>query len=141
MKKKGFKHSGRTIYYIDGHGKDASFERWRVTLYYAPHYAETHFLQNEAEYNAFIANRLQHTYADFSEFCADAVAEGLKDDYCDNQLTAYRMTTDKGHVWETNMAAGITIEDAEAYFFGQRVDVGSYPVENMQTVVNVERIR
>ena len=32
---------------MDLHGKDASFNRWRVILYYAPHQGKTHFEPTE----------------------------------------------------------------------------------------------
>ena len=66
--KSGFWHNGRTIYYLDDHGKDVSFERWRVCGYYAPHYAETIFHDTEAEHFLFIESRKQHCYDDYMEF-------------------------------------------------------------------------
>ena len=36
-----------------------------------------------------------------------------------NPLTAYTVTMSDGSFYTTNMAAGITLEEARAYFFGQ----------------------
>lgn len=38
-------------------------------------------------------------------------------------LTAWRITYDNGDVEEINMAAGVTPEQARAYFIGQRFEV------------------
>ena len=78
MNKPGFAHNGRVIYFIDGHGKDASFERWRAILYYATNYAETHFLDSEAEYTRFIEDRSGFTYHSYEGFRADAERTGLR---------------------------------------------------------------
>lgn len=51
---KGFKYGNETIFFIEAQGKDRSFPRWRVTLYYKPHMAKTHFLPSEAEYERFL---------------------------------------------------------------------------------------
>ena len=55
-------------------------------------------------------------------------------------LTSYKITYADGSTTSTNMAAGVTLEDAKAYFIGERFDLGVYPVENMQTAVKVEVI-
>lgn len=81
MKYPGFTHNERTIYFIDAKGKDISFNRWRVALYYAPHYAETHFVDSEANYNRFIESKLPATYQDYNDFRADAIKEGLRDNF------------------------------------------------------------
>ena len=53
----------------------------RVALYCAPHYAETHFLDSEANYNHFIESNLSATYQDYDDFRADAIKEGLRDNF------------------------------------------------------------
>uniref|UniRef100_A0A6M3J560 Uncharacterized protein n=1 Tax=viral metagenome TaxID=1070528 RepID=A0A6M3J560_9ZZZZ len=52
--KLGFLFNGKQIYFIDGQGKDISFDRWRVSLYYEPGFAETHFLPSQIEYDDFM---------------------------------------------------------------------------------------
>ncbi len=37
----------------------------------------------------------------------------------EKRLTAYRVTMSDGSSYETSMAAGITLEEARAYFIGQ----------------------
>ena len=71
MKHKGFVHDGKRIYFIDPRGKDASFDRWRVTLYYDKDYASTAFFRNETEYQDFLAKNMPLTYEDYKEFGAD----------------------------------------------------------------------
>lgn len=56
-------------------------------------------------------------------------------------LTAYKITYADGSTTSTNMAAGVTLEDAQKYFIGQRFDLGAYPVENMQEAIKVEQIK
>jgi hypothetical protein len=56
-------------------------------------------------------------------------------------LTAYRITYSDGSTSSTNMAADVTLEDAEKYFIGQWFNLGMYGIkENMQTAVKVEVI-
>lgn len=55
-------------------------------------------------------------------------------------LTAYKITYSDGTEISINMAADVTLPDAVKYFVGQRFDVGSYPVENIQTATMVEEI-
>lgn len=55
-------------------------------------------------------------------------------------LTAYRITYADGSQSTTNMAAGVTLDDAKAYFIGQRFDLGVYPEERMVEAVDVEQI-
>lgn len=55
-------------------------------------------------------------------------------------LTSYKTTYTDGSTTLTNMAAHITLADAEKYFIGQCFDLGAYPVENMQLAVKVEQI-
>jgi hypothetical protein len=62
----------RRIYFIDGRGKDISFNRWRVTLYYDGNFAATHFLTSEIEYNSFIKRNSPACYGDYSDFRDDA---------------------------------------------------------------------
>lgn len=50
-------------------------------------------------------------------------------------LPAYRMTTESGYTWETNMAAGITLKDAEKYFLGKLVTISEYPDEHLAEIV------
>jgi hypothetical protein len=81
MKKQGFTHGKRRIYYIEAKGKDISFSRWRVELFYAPHYAETFFLADKEAYNNFIENHNAHTYATYQDFRIDAETNRLRDIY------------------------------------------------------------
>jgi hypothetical protein len=55
-------------------------------------------------------------------------------------LTAYKITTEKGVSWSTSMAAGVTLEDAEKYFIGQRFGMGIDDNEDMQTAISVEKL-
>ncbi len=50
------------VFYLDPQGKDISFERWRITLYYAPNFAKTHFEPNEEAYNMFLAEHKEGCY-------------------------------------------------------------------------------
>jgi len=53
-------------------------------------------------------------------------------------LSAYRVTLSDGSSYETNMAAGITLEEARAYFIGQRFE---QPDETtILTAIAVEQI-
>ncbi len=57
-------------------------------------------------------------------------------------LTAYKITTAGGKSWTTNMAAGITLEDAKKYFIGHQFNVGMYGFnEDMQTAIEVEEVK
>ena len=55
-------YPGKRFVFIDPHGKDISFERWRVCLYYAPHYAVTHFLPDELASQRFLADYAGQCY-------------------------------------------------------------------------------
>ena len=55
-------------------------------------------------------------------------------------LTAYRIIYEDGSTSETNMAAGVTLEDAQKYFIGKYFNLGVFPVEKMVQAVNVEVI-
>ena len=69
-KMKGFEFEGKRIYFMDGRGKDISFERWRVSLYYNHHQAATHFLPSQAEYDAFLTEHQADCYDDYDKFRA-----------------------------------------------------------------------
>lgn len=56
-------------------------------------------------------------------------------------LTAYKITYADGSTTSASMAAGVTLEDAKAYFIGKQFGLGVYPAENMQEAVNVEQIK
>jgi len=57
------------------------------------------------------------------------------------ELTAFEITYSDGSVSRTNMAAGVTLEEAQEYFIGKRFDVGMYGIkENMQEAVKVTRL-
>jgi len=56
------------------------------------------------------------------------------------ELTAYEITYENGEKIQTSMAATVTLEDAQRYYLGKRFDLGAFPVENMQTAINVKRI-
>ena len=68
MERKGFRFEGKRIYFMDGRGKDISFERWRVSLYYEPHKAATHFLTSQAEYDTFLTTHRPVCYQDYQEY-------------------------------------------------------------------------
>ena len=72
MKNPGFFFDGRKIYFIDPHGKDISFERWRVCLYYDRNHASTAFFDTEEEYTKFLSEHMSKCYSDFLEFQKDA---------------------------------------------------------------------
>lgn len=57
-------------------------------------------------------------------------------------LTAYKITYADGTEISTNMAAGITLEDAEKYFLGKHFDIGgSGELDNIQIAVKVEELK
>ena len=64
----GFKHENRIIKFIEPKGKDISFPRWRVCLYYAPNFALTHFESTEADYNKFLADHAGECFTDYITF-------------------------------------------------------------------------
>ena len=66
--KKGFGYKGKMIYYIDRLGKDISFERWRLDLYYDRNHAKTVFFSSEEEYNDFVEKNSYNCYEDFTMF-------------------------------------------------------------------------
>lgn len=71
MIKEGFKYEGKRIYFIDGEGKDISFERWRATLYYEPNYAVTVFFDTPNDYNMFLQSHDSQCYKDYTDFVKD----------------------------------------------------------------------
>lgn len=66
----GFRHEGKRIFFIEGKGKDISFERWRVTLYYEPHLAKTFFFPSEKAYETFLRENLPKTFEHYEDFRA-----------------------------------------------------------------------
>ncbi len=58
------------IYFIEAKGKDASFNRWRVVLYYAAHLAKTAFFYTEQAYSAFLAEYQPKCYQDYDQYRA-----------------------------------------------------------------------
>ncbi len=66
--KTGFMFEDKRIHFIDGHGKDISFNRWRVILYYRPGFALPHFLDSQVEYDNFINKYQPFYYEDYSVF-------------------------------------------------------------------------
>jgi len=50
-------------------------------------------------------------------------------------LTAYRVTYDNGDVENVNMAAGVTLQQAQAYFVGQRFEITE---TTFRTAIKVE---
>ncbi len=66
--KTGFLFEDKQIYFMEGRGKDISFSRWRVTLYYAPNFALTHFLPTQSEYDNFLAQHQPLCYHDYDAF-------------------------------------------------------------------------
>jgi hypothetical protein len=55
-------------------------------------------------------------------------------------LTTYKIAYRDGSTSVTNMAAGITLPDAQNYFLGRYFDLGVYPEERMVQAVQVEAI-
>ena len=43
------------IYYVEPKGKDVSFNRWRVCLYYKRGFAKTVFFNSQAKYDEFLS--------------------------------------------------------------------------------------
>jgi hypothetical protein len=75
MTKPGFTYidegTERRIFYIEKRSKDISFNRWRLTLYYAPGFAATALFNSQAEYDRFCSDNEPFTYSDFNEFQRD----------------------------------------------------------------------
>ena len=57
-----------------------------------------------------------------------------------NTIPAFEITYSNGQKTRTEMAKGITLEQAQDYYIGKRFDLGAYPVEDMQTAIKVEQI-
>ncbi len=55
-------------------------------------------------------------------------------------LTTYKITYGNGMTTVTSMAAGITLDEARAYYIGQWFDLGINDREDMQQAVDVEEI-
>ena len=70
-KKQGFVFGDHRIYFTEGKGKDISFDRWRMCLYYEPHLALTEFFRTEKAYNEFLANSKKCSYESYAEFRSD----------------------------------------------------------------------
>jgi hypothetical protein len=71
IKTEGYKHNQRIIFFIDPRGKDISFGRWRVHLYYHPNYAETFFLNSQEEYEKYLSKHEPLCYESYEKFCSD----------------------------------------------------------------------
>jgi len=71
MKYPGFELYTKRIYYIDARGKDISFDRWRVCLYYAGNMAATYLFETEQEYLDFIERHSPSCYSDYEDFRKD----------------------------------------------------------------------
>jgi len=76
--KTGFKYQGMNIYYLDLLGKDISFERWRINLYYKPNYAYTEFFVSEKDYYYFFDIHKKQCYSDYAEFCKWWESQSIK---------------------------------------------------------------
>ena len=51
-------------------------------------------------------------------------------------LKTVKVTTDSGYTYETNVSEQSTKESINDYFVGNRIDIGVFPVERMETVVS-----
>lgn len=58
-----------------------------------------------------------------------------------SDLTAYKITTESGYSWSTDMSATTTLEKAQDYFLGQMFNIGSYPEEIMDMAMKVEKLK
>lgn len=56
-------------------------------------------------------------------------------------LPAYRITYTNGQQIVTSMAAGVTLEEAKAYYIGHEFNLGEVDQDNMQTAVAVEQVQ
>jgi len=72
--KKGFNFNDQfggtqhNIFFIDKQGKDVSFERWRMSLYYKPNFATTAFFKSEKEYDSFYEKHSPNCYSNYDDF-------------------------------------------------------------------------
>lgn len=64
--------SGHRAYFLEGHGKDISFDRWRVSAYYAPNLAETLFFPSDDDYQRFLRDAEGRVYTDFGDYRIDS---------------------------------------------------------------------
>jgi hypothetical protein len=72
----GFNYGGQPIFFTEGKGKDVSFNRWRVCLYFAPCFALTEFFDTQEAYDAFLVEAAKHTFPTYAEYRAHADASG-----------------------------------------------------------------
>ena len=54
-------------------------------------------------------------------------------------MEAYKVTTEKGITWSTSFNG--TLKDAENYFLNKYFNVGQYPKEDMQKVIEVLKVK
>lgn len=64
----GFNYGGKQIYFVEPHGKDISFPRYRASLYYDGCLAMTEFFHTQEAYEAFMAEAKKHTFAEYADF-------------------------------------------------------------------------
>jgi hypothetical protein len=69
----GFNYNGKRIYFLDSHGKDISFPRWRVILFYARNFGETVFFPSQKEHDDFITSQHQYCYDTYEAFAASGI--------------------------------------------------------------------
>jgi hypothetical protein len=74
--REGFNYDGARIFFVEAKGKDISFERWRVCLYYAPCLALTAIFNTKDGYDAFLDESAKHTFPTYAEYRAHADASG-----------------------------------------------------------------
>ena len=55
------------IYFIEARGKDISFDRWRVCLYYRAGFAKTMFFYTASRYKAFLEKYNPLCFQDYEE--------------------------------------------------------------------------
>ena len=70
----GFNYGGNHIFFVEAKGKDVSFNRWRMCLYYAPCLALTEFFETQEGYDAFLDEAAKHTFPSYAEYRAHADA-------------------------------------------------------------------
>lgn len=58
----------KRIFFMEAKGKDISFPRWRICLYYKSHLAATHFEYSQEAYDNFIAKNAGACYSDYAAF-------------------------------------------------------------------------
>ena len=56
------------VFYMECKGRDISFPRWRIDLYYDLHLAMTHFEENETDYLAFIERHKEQCFDDYTAY-------------------------------------------------------------------------